>query len=400
MRDFQTAPFSGPKRKSWVWIVPSVLLHIVVIAVWLLLPEPEPRQPGERKLTIKEEQAEELQEHVEKANLKKLREKVSELQSIKATMVRIRAQEMEAVSEFEQDRVEEAPQDIAALLLELAGIYESVQEDYARIGIALDLYAREAPAIRKAGEQDIVEGLRLLPKLNNYWSAFEGMGDRFEVAFFETGATVKEIEVKLEWVEDPAIASQVEALKEPMETAEGLHKEAWGSVPASWKRARSFSQLTEDVDATIATVERFRQSEKDGKAEVAQTRAALEGQIAGVEAKLDEATKSLEAEKAALGAINSKEAQQSWRAQREKVRALERETGQLQQELQNLNRSLSRTEYKEDRRLANEVKQITNHFNHALPELPDRGQINRAVAQLQEMVRRLEAFAKTLEVPR
>lgn len=397
MSGLDTSPFSERKGNRWVWIVPSVLVHVIVLAVWLMLPEAEPRKPGERKLTIKEEQAEELQDHVEEANLEQLREKVSELQSIKARMAQIRGQQMASVSEFEQDMVIEAPRDLARILREWIGIYEAVQADYERIESALNSYAEKAPLIREAAEKEITEGLRKLPQIKDFWSSFDGMGDRFEVAFYETAATLRALEVKLEWVSDPAVAARVEALKTPMAAVEEAHHEAWRAVPASWKRERSFARVTEDVEATIATIERFRQSEREGKAAVAQKRAELEAGIVAAEEKLKAVKAALDLANQAFEAIDRSQDREAWSAQRNAVRGYKNEERKLQRELNNLQRSLDRTQYKEDRKLANQVRNINNQFWHALPDLPDRNLIPRSIATQQAFMAELEDFANSLE---
>ena len=401
MSEPDTSPFSEPKSRRWVWIVPSVLFHLLILVIWLLLPEPEPRKPGERELTIKEEQAEELQEHLEASNLEELREKVSELQSIKAAMARIREKEMAGVVEFEQDMVQEAPQDIAGLLRDLAGIYESVRETYSSIQSSLELFREWQPKIQQAAEEDVIDGLRLLPNLEPYWKSenLKGLGDRFEVAFYEVGATLKAIEVKLEWVEDPALARKIAALEDPMETTRELHRETWKAVPSSWKRVGAFNRLTEDLEGTIETVQRFRQGEIEGKAQVAEKREGLEAGIAEAKTELARVSEALKADEAALEKIDRGKERKAWRAKRKEKREHDRAQRQLKRELRDLEKTLSRTKYKPDRRLAREVDQIENGLRRATPEPPSRKMIAETMTQQQEMIARIEDLAKALEVP-
>jgi|GEM_PF-5088829 len=400
MSDIDASPFSRPKSKLWVWIIPSVLLHLIILVIWLLLPEPEPRQPGERKLTINKEQAEELQEHVEEANLKELRKKVLELQLIKAQMIRIREREMAAVIEFEQDMAQEAPKDVAMLLRELAENFELVRETHVGIESSLELLREWQPKILQAAENETIDGLRLLPNLEPYWISFDGIGDRLEVAFYETNANLNAIDVKLEWIEDASIAEKIEALKGPIEATRKMDREAWGAVPASWKRARSFTLLTEDLDGTIESIERFRLGEIDGKAQVAKKRNEQETRIAEIEAELVRTNEALQSDEAALEEIDRGKSREAWSAKREDVRAHDRAQGQLQRELRDLEKSLSRTEYKQDQRLAREVKRIEDRLQHAVPEPPDQAILTNVMAQQQTMITRLEDLAESLEAAR
>lgn len=398
MNDPHPSPFSEPKTRHWVWVVPSVLLHLILLGIWLMLPEREPRQPGERKLTIPEEQAEELQERVEETNLKELREKVSELQAIKAAMAGIRDGKMADVAGFEQTMEREAPQDVAALLRELAGIYGQVHKDYAIIESNLALYREWRPKILNAADQDTVDGLRLLPNLEPYWDRFEGMADRFEVAFYETNAVIESIAAKLEWIDDPDVGERISALADPMEATKSLHREAWESVPSSWKLEQSFTFLTENPGETIATIERFRRGEIEGQAEVAAKRADLEARIAQVEKELAGVNQSLQADEAALGKIDRNKDRETWNAKRRSVEAHKRSLQKWNNELRTLNRELERTNYKPDAKWAREVMTIESRLRHCLPEPPDPSVITRAMTRQREMIARIQEHAESLEV--
>lgn len=403
MSEPDTSPFAEPKSRRWVWIVPSVLLHLIILVVWLLLPEPEPRQPGERKLTIKEEQAEELQEHLEEANLKQLREKVSALQSIKEEMLRIREREMAQVGNFEAAMVQEAPRDIAGLLRELAGIYASLHEDYDSIGASLEIYREWQPKIRQAAEKDTIEGLRLLPNLKPYWEVHtrdsgNGLYDRFEVAFFETGSVFNAIEVKLEWIDDAKLVESVEALKAPLETAEKQHWELWRAVPSSWKQAGAFKNLTEDLEKTIDTVVRFRQSEIEGKAAAEASIKELEAKIAETEAELETSQAAQQAAAEALESIDRSKDRDAWNAARNEVNRERGRQGQLARDLKNLQRDLSRAPYKPDPQLARAVKSIEGGLTFCAPEPPAPGFMADGRSSHEALMDHLEGLAQSLEV--
>jgi len=322
MTEPEASPFSRKKSNHWIWIVPSVLLHVIVLAIWLLLPEPDPRKPGERELKIKPEQAKQLQKHVEEANLEVLRAQVAELQKIKQAMAGIRAQEMEQVSAFEQTMVKEAPRDIATLLSELAGIYESVHKHYQGIQETIDPFRAQTARVRKIAKEDTASGIRSLKQFRPLYDHFDGLYDKFEVAFYESGAKMNAVEVKLEWINDPSLGKRIEALKPAMEKTRELHGEAWRAIPYNWKRARSFSDLTENTGERIETLRTFRKKHK---------------------------------------------------------------------------KQLDRTTYRPDGKMVREVQRIEQRLDHALPEPPDKALIDRAMKQQQEMVRRIEKLAESLE---
>ena len=85
-----------------VWIIPSILFHIVIIALWLLMPEKE-RVVEKRKVVINQQQAEQLQEFVKDANLVELQMEVTRLQDIKKQMDEIRLQEMNTLKTFTKE---------------------------------------------------------------------------------------------------------------------------------------------------------------------------------------------------------------------------------------------------------------------------------------------------------
>ncbi len=108
--------FEEKPKSRWVWIVPSLIFHLAVLGIWLNSPPREPREPGDRELTIRPDQAELLQQHVEDANLMQLRQQVSELQEIKESMAGIREERMTRIHEFESERARPAPLELDQLL--------------------------------------------------------------------------------------------------------------------------------------------------------------------------------------------------------------------------------------------------------------------------------------------
>jgi hypothetical protein len=103
--------FDQKPGNRMVWIVPSILLHLAVLALWLLMPEKE-RVIEERKVVINKQQAEQLQRFVKDANLQELQVEVGLLQDIKQQMDQIRQQEIVTLKSFTKEMQTDLPEDI------------------------------------------------------------------------------------------------------------------------------------------------------------------------------------------------------------------------------------------------------------------------------------------------
>ena len=68
------------------------------------------------------------------------------------------------------------------------------------------------------------------------------------------------IEVKLEWIENSNLPQRIDALKATMETTFSMHRDAFGSLPYSWKREASFRELTENMEERIAEGQAFQKA--------------------------------------------------------------------------------------------------------------------------------------------
>jgi len=99
--DDEEALFDEKPGSRLVWIVPSVILHLLVFMIWFLMPEKEHKEVKSRDMLIKSEQAEQLKQFVEDSNLLELRAEVRRLQDIKQAMASIRAEDMDVLKEFE-----------------------------------------------------------------------------------------------------------------------------------------------------------------------------------------------------------------------------------------------------------------------------------------------------------
>ena len=111
--------FDEKPTNRLVWIVPSILLHVVIIALWLMMPEEEPRIVKERELVIKSEQAEQLKQFVEDANLEELRMEVKRLQEIKTAINDIRVEQMTSLKEFEKEMQNSVNTDVLQVMKQI-----------------------------------------------------------------------------------------------------------------------------------------------------------------------------------------------------------------------------------------------------------------------------------------
>jgi hypothetical protein len=111
-----------------VWIIPSILFHIVVIALWLLMPEKE-RVVEKRKVVINQHQAEQLQEFVKDANLVELQMEVTRLQEIKKQMDAIRLQEMNTLKVFTREMQTELEADVFVALNSIKNLQSKILID-------------------------------------------------------------------------------------------------------------------------------------------------------------------------------------------------------------------------------------------------------------------------------
>lgn len=259
MTDSGLSPFTERKSNPWVWIVPSVILHVVILIVWLSMPEPPPRLPGERKLTLQEEQAEQLQQHVEDANLRELRAEVAQMQAIKERMAQIRAEKMQELRSFEEAMLQEAPKDIAGLISELLGVQESVRELTVKTVTTLENIRRASTPVETLLEKDPVAGIRALKDLVPVRNEIAGVRDELEEKVNTSRAIAGSIRAKTEWISDADLLNRIDRLLDGVESMnEGmneLNREIGSSVGG--RPRRFLNELAEAEESSINTLQAY-----------------------------------------------------------------------------------------------------------------------------------------------
>ncbi|MCC5843059.1 MAG: hypothetical protein JJU05_02280 [Verrucomicrobia bacterium] len=251
-------PFAEPESRRWIWIVPSVLLHVLILGVWLMQPEKPPRDPAPRRLTVTREQAESLQQHVEDANVVLLRQNVSELQAIKTAMASIRDSRMERLRDFETVRVREAPLEamdtfnrFLALQPTIIGLYQELKDailvaeaetpdaETARTGEGLEA---AMPALRELG------GLR-----GNVLSIQRTLAREMSqaLALLNTGET------QLEWMTRPEVAGKRSELNLAMERAVALMEQLSGSVNAAYDAGWALTEVLRNANMFVNRLKRY-----------------------------------------------------------------------------------------------------------------------------------------------
>lgn len=269
------------KRKAWVWVVPSVLFHVVLLTVWMRMPEPPPRAPGTREVTIQPEQAEQLQRHVEDANLRLLQAKVAELQAIRAAMGGIRERRMAALREFEGEMVREAPRDILELLAGLVETQQSVrsiQEDLLEAVLKLN---ERTPAVEAVLKEDPAAGLLILDEIHAMRQRFGPVIETLEDEFTQTAATLQTMGLRMEWIREEGVMADFEALGVAvgrLELAlEQVNREIGSSVGG--RNLRALNELVENRDAYVETLRQI--ASRDGDASVDRNLQRKEREIHG-----------------------------------------------------------------------------------------------------------------------
>lgn len=194
------------KSSRLVWIVPSVLLHVVVVAIWVFSPENEPRSREERKLVIKSDQAQQLKQHVEDANLLELRTELSELQQIKAAMVGIRKQKLDELLAFEEELHAQLPDDIRQAVQAITKAQTGVVAKLKKAQAAVEQYEKDIATIQPMA---VVEKLASLQEQAGQVKAKRrAMYDALEEGHLElerVGQLVVRAQTVLEWVQDETV---------------------------------------------------------------------------------------------------------------------------------------------------------------------------------------------------
>ncbi|WFB37082.1 hypothetical protein P3T73_04825 [Kiritimatiellota bacterium B12222] len=398
--DEDFSPFEEEKKNLWVWIVPSVLLHVVLLIVWMAMPEEPPRKPSQRKLTINSAQAEQLQQHVEDANLKMLHSQVSELQEIKLAMAKIRDAKMNQLRSFEEEMVVVAPADATELFQQFMAAQVLIVQNYEGLiqsvnkSEALTVSAKELIA-----KEDLAGAMPAMQEIDQLYSAvgrhLSIINEQFGVSF----ALVSTGEVQLDWILNDAITTELSNLNAAMESALAAKNTASGSIWSAYggKAGQALDRLTQDAEKSIKTLEVYKQSLVDGQRELEKNQKELNDLIAQNEAgiaELDAQIKALNLEVKALG--NAKENQQAKREVMAKSKKLTAQLNRDKRTLSGQKTKLKRLSFKPDRSLQNQVNKINAYMGNLFATQPDTTKIAAALQAQLEVTQASKALLESL----
>jgi hypothetical protein len=287
------SPFEEKKSKLLVWIVPSVALHLIILLVWLLLPEGAPRAPVERKMTINSSQALRLQQHVEDANLLQLQAQVSELQAIKSAMAEIRDRKMAQLRTFEEQMVVAAPQDATELFTRLldtqASLMAAYQQMYESARLSIELKPKVLELLQA---EQIAAALPGLIEAKSLWDDAKAQLSTVRDDTANLFALINTAEITFEWMSDPGIKTQLADLQTALELAQQANSLVGSSLYKSFSSqpARYLDELIVKNEAYAAIIDGFAQANIDGKLAVEAKRAEQLQRIEEAEAAIEKMT--------------------------------------------------------------------------------------------------------------
>lgn len=201
--------FDEKPTSRLVWIIPSVLLHVLVIVAWLSMPEEEPRVLKDRELVIKSDQAEQLKEFVEDANLQELRMEVSRLQEIKAAMKDIRAEQMTSLKDFEKEMRGSVKGDAREALGQIIGLQETTVNEQKTAIQEMDkleqLFRTVKPMIDK---QDFAQLAPFAKQILDTRQSVKNHQNQAVNKLRELQAQMDNADSTLSWLKDPEIVKK------------------------------------------------------------------------------------------------------------------------------------------------------------------------------------------------
>lgn len=399
--DTDFSPFDEEKKNRLVWIVPSVVLHLIILAVWLAMPKQPPREPSQRKLTINSDQAEQLQQHVEDANLILLHSKVSELQAIKQAMARIRENKMEKLRTFETEMVQTAPKDAKELFTRFMSAQSKILRANQQLLTLIGETGKTAADVKPFLENEDLAGAA--PKLVELGDQWDRALAQLQIISDETSLTyalVNTGEIKLEWILDPAIDQERAELNQAMETARSANGLVSNNIQQHFggRAANNLNDLITRTEQYTEILKNYADAEVTGKAEAEKTRREIQKRIAETEAAITEskaAIEDLNARKKALG--KSKETQKEFWALNDQIKTKDRELSNLNKKLKEEKNRLEKTRYSPDRQLEKQVDGIKKSLNN-LKEAssPDIEMVSEAVKAQLEVIRSAKDLLETI----
>ncbi len=394
------SPFAEKTGNRWVWIVPSVLLHVVVLIVWLLMPEEPPRERPERELTIHSDQAEQLQQHVEDANLRILRAQVAELQTIKQAMAEIRDRRMSDLRKFEENMVVEAPVEATQLFTRLMDSQTQVLKAYQQVlkstQASLKIAAKVEPLLK---EEQIAAALSELRDLQKHWEDARAQADVITRETAQTFALVNTGEINLSWLRDDSVQGELTALKQSMETAQSRSHQVVATVSKSFSGRPSeyLDDLVNRHDEFITLLETFKQDQIDGPKEVEAQRQLKREEIQTIQGQVEEwkkKQKQIETEISNLPKDAGKEQKDALAAQGAKIKV---ELNKLESRLSQAEQSLKRIrDYRMSGTVSNKVKGLQRILGGIIVSEPNVAQMTEAMEAQVKVVKAAQALLDAL----
>ncbi|MDF3130139.1 hypothetical protein P0Y35_13105 [Kiritimatiellaeota bacterium B1221] len=390
------SPFDEEKKNRMVWIVPSVLLHVIFLIVWLSLPEEPPRKPSTRKLIINSQQAEQLQQHVEDANLLVLHSKVSELQDIKQAMAKIRDNKMNQLRSFEQEMIEVAPRDARDLFHQFMSAQMLIIQNYQELLETINQSeSRSIPLADLIEEKNLEALMPSLFEIDDLHTLahqkLTAVQEQSDISF----ALVNTGEVQLDWIENPAVMHELAELKQAMSGAREAKNKVFSNVKSAYggKPEQALNRLTEVPDDFIQTLKDYEQHLLDGQAELEKKQTELSGKIADSENKVLELETQIKSAETQLKTMeNGKEKNaltQNLKKLRGQLKSAKRKVGDQK-------KAYGRLKFSPDRKLGNKYKAIHAYMDNLFTKSPQTEWITQALQAQRQVAEASKALLETL----
>lgn len=284
------------KSSKLVWIVPSILLHIVVITLWVMFPgKREEPKPGERKLTIRSEQAQQLKEFVEDANIRELRTELAELQGIKAAMEGIRQQKLAELKKFEVGLRSEIPDELNASIEGTLKSAALVREKDASIKKRLEeLASLEKSYVPLFESGRCAEAAPTLKKAAEAWRQIQESRDEAALETERLGQIVAQLETLMQWVARPETQAAWLAFSEQCKAAIERQGKSAGEV---WSLYDSYdkelNELATGIEGQELFLKELAEKERKGAADFESAKAALQAEINAADKRAQDAQSEL-----------------------------------------------------------------------------------------------------------
>lgn len=292
--------FDTPRTGRFLWVIPSVLLHLLVLAAWLQLSGDTERRTDSRKMVLRSDQAEELKQFVEDANLKELHSEVRRLQEIKRSMAGLRAEQMSSLEAFAaavRDTVDADAGQTTREILALQDACIAAQEKMVR-GM------EEVTRLFEAMQPDIESRdlTRLLPAAQQLQAARQALRksqDDLDRQFLQLQARADTMDVMLSWMNDPTVTGPWADVLDQQKRV--LEKQSYCSDQlgqAHYGQAGALANVIRQGADYPSTLQRMLDEEREEQEAYASRRATL----AAVEETTSAREQTLKAKVAALAA--------------------------------------------------------------------------------------------------